>query len=73
MPTQIPLLPKAAEGAVDLAEQTRVLSKRKGRTIGKRTILKSYVDHTQVDPDPYPDIDMSSIFNGYPHILRPRI
>ena len=40
--------PQATEGAVDLAEQTRVLGKRKGRTLGRRTILKSYVDHSQV-------------------------
>lgn len=33
---------------MDLAEQRRVLSKRRGRTIGQRTILKSYV----VEPGP---------------------
>ena len=33
---------------MDLAEQSRVLGKRRGRTIGRRTILKSYVDHSQV-------------------------
>ena len=41
--TKLPSLYQAGEGDVDIDEQRRVLSKRKGRTMGKRTILKSYI------------------------------
>jgi hypothetical protein len=41
--TKLPSLYQAGQGDVDVSEQKRVLSKRKGRTMGKRTILKSYI------------------------------
>ncbi|KAG1680951.1 hypothetical protein FOA52_009910 [Chlamydomonas sp. UWO 241] len=49
----VPQLYTAGDENVDLTEQTRVLSKRRGRTLGRRTILKS---HIPPDDEAEPDV-----------------